>query len=272
MRRFIAAAVALTAALGLGVVGAQAAGEAKHPRTMEKSWEGPFGRFDMAQVQRGFQVYKEVCSACHSMNLMHYRNLGEKGGPYYDPKFPNANENPYVRAIAAGYTIADRDAEGTEIERPGRPSDPFLKPFADVYTARAANGGKEPPDLSVIIKARHGGADYVYSFLTGYNEEPPKGKEVPSGLYYNPYFAGGLVGMAPVIFDDRVTYQESEGNKGIKGTESQIAQDVVAFLTWASEPKQQLRKETGLAVMIYLFILSLLLYISYKQIWRNVEH
>jgi ubiquinol-cytochrome c reductase cytochrome c1 subunit len=271
MKRIVAAALAALCLAGASAP-AFAAGEVTKPRPVNGSWEGPFGRFDMAQVQRGFQVYKEVCSSCHGMGLMHYRNLGERGGPYFDEKFPNANDNPQVRAIAQSYTIKDVDAEGNEIERPGRPADRFVYPFESEAQGRAANGGAYPPDLSVIVHARHGGADYIYSLLTGYNKEPPADKVIAPGKHYNPYFAGGQIAMGPQLFDDRVTYQTTAENEGVKATEDQIARDVTAFLAWAAEPKQQIRKELGLQVMIYLTILAILVYWSYRRIWRNVEH
>jgi ubiquinol-cytochrome c reductase cytochrome c1 subunit len=271
MRRYILGGAALVAAF-TGVSMAQAAGETKHPRPVEGSWEGPLGRFDQAQLQRGFQVYKEVCSSCHSMNLLSYRNLGDEHAPFYDPKYPNPNDNPVVKAIAAEYTITAVDKDGNSEERPGLPSDKFVKPFENVAQGQAANGGAYPPDLSVMIKARNDGASYVYSLLTGYNQPVPKGKSVPEGKYYNPYMPGGVISMGEQLVEGRVEYADTEANKGIKNTEEQMTKDVVAFLSWASDPHQTERKSSGLAVMAFLLILSGFLWMSYKSVWRNVEH
>jgi ubiquinol-cytochrome c reductase cytochrome c1 subunit len=276
MRRAIIAALAAFAAVA-GATSVQAAGETKHPRPVEGSWEGAFGRFDRAQLQRGFQVYKEVCSSCHAMNLLHYRNLGDPGGPFHDPKYPNPNDNPVVKAIAASYTVKDVDADGAEVERPGLPKDRFVKPFETKAIAMQANGGAYPPDLSVITKARHSGPDYVYSLLTGYDLPLPKdenGKEkaIPEGKHYNPYMPGGVIAMGRPIQDEQVVYADTEANKGIKPTTDQISRDVAAFLTWAGEPHQTLRKTTGFGVMAFLFIFAILLWFSYRSIWRNVEH
>jgi ubiquinol-cytochrome c reductase cytochrome c1 subunit len=271
MRRVIIAALAAVAAFPGGQQ-ALAAGETKHARPVAGSWEGAFGRFDRAQLQRGFQIYKEVCSSCHAMHLLHYRNLGDQGGPFYDPKYPNPNDNPVVKAIAAQYTVKDKDADGNEVERPGLPKDQFVAPFESKAIAMQANGGAYPPDLSVITKARHGGADYVYSLLSGYNQEPPADVKVPEGKYYNPYMAGGVIAMASQLDEDRVVYADTEANKGIKTTTDQMSRDVTAFLSWAGDPHQTLRKTTGLGVMGFLFIFAILLWFSYRSIWRNVEH
>jgi len=249
----------------------------------EFSFEGPFGKFDQAQLQRGYKVYREVCSACHSMNLMYFRNLGQKGGPFYDEKYKNPNDNPYVKAIAAEYQINDVDTEtGDTIQRPGVPADKFPSPFANEYAARASNGGALPPDLSVIVKARHHGAHYVYSLLSGY-KDPPKGLTASPTQHYNPYFSGdltpfwkgphdkvpvgGFIAMPPQLEPDKVTFDD-----GTKSTIEQQAKDVATFLAWASEPKMEERKSFGLAAMIYLFIFAALLYASYRRIWRNVAH
>jgi ubiquinol-cytochrome c reductase cytochrome c1 subunit len=271
MRRFILGSASLVAAV-TGTSFAFAAGETKHPREVEGSWEGPLGRFDQAQLQRGFQVYKEVCSSCHSMNLMHYRNLGDAHAPFADPKFPNPNDNPVVKAIASEYTINAVDPDGNTEERPGLPSDKFVSPWANKAEGQAANGGAYPPDLSVIVKARHDGASYVYSLLTGYDSPVPAGKVVPEGKHYNPYMPGGVIAMGKVLNDDQVEYADTEANKGVKNTADQNAKDVAAFLSWASDPHQTERKSSGLAVMAFLLILATFLWFSYKSVWRNVEH
>lgn len=255
----------------------------KAPRHVEFSFEGPLGQFDQAQLQRGYKVYREVCAACHGMNLMSFRNLGQKGGPFYDPDRPNPNDNPYVKAIAAEHQINDIDSEtGDVVQRAGSSADRFPNPYPNEAAARAGNGGALPPDLSVLIKARHHGPQYVYSILTGY-ANPPAGLKVSPGQYYNPYIpgdlaafwsgdhanipVGGFIAMPPPLQPGLVTFDD-----GRPSTVEQQAKDVVAFLTWASEPKMEERKQFGLAAMIYLLILAALVYASYRRIWRNVAH
>jgi ubiquinol-cytochrome c reductase cytochrome c1 subunit len=274
------------AALGLAVLAApaaQAAGGALPPKPVEFSFEGPFGKFDQAELQRGYKVYREVCSACHSMNLMYFRNLGQKGGPFYDPKYKNPNDNPYVKSIAKDYQIKDIDSEtGDVIDRPGTSADKFPSPFPNEAAARASNGGAYPPDLSVMAKARHHGPQYIYSLLTGY-KNPPAGLKVGVGQHYNPYMAGdvtaawsgpndkvppgGFIAMAPPLAAGQVTFDD-----GTKSTLEQQSKDVAAFIAWASEPKMEERKAFGMAAMIYLFIFAGLLYASYRKIWKNVAH
>ena len=274
------------AALGLAVLlagPASAATTKEEPKDIHWSFEGPLGKFDQAQLQRGYKVYREVCSSCHPMNLLHFRNLGDKGGPFYDPKYPNPNNNPRVKAIAKDYQFDDIDSEtGDTVKRPGTAADTFPKPFPNEPAARASNGGALPPDLSDMAKAREGGAAYIYSILTGY-ETPPAGLTVSPGKYYNPYFpgdlgsfwkgaadktpTGGFIGMPPPLADGKVTFDDDT-----KSTVANEARDVAAFLTWASEPKMEERKSFGLAAMIYLVIFSGLLWFSYKRIWRNVAH
>ncbi|RAN37400.1 cytochrome c1 [Hyphomonas pacifica] len=297
---------------------AYAAGDAKHPHAPEDGWpfEGVTGQFDQASLQRGYQVYKEVCSSCHSMKLMSYRNLGEPGGPFYDPEYPNPNDNPFVKALAAQNEILSPTPNdiGEFDYRPATPADTFRSPYPNVNAARAANNGAAPPDLSVITKARHGGASYVYSLLSGYpdqdafverevdgekvtyidisklnthgghGDEHAEGMlKVNPGQYYNPYMAGdttpnyegdprhapagGFLAMPPQLVEGRVEYTD-----GTPATVEQMAHDVAQFLAWAGEPKQTKRKSLGLAVMVYLGILTILLWFSYKRIWRNVEH
>jgi ubiquinol-cytochrome c reductase cytochrome c1 subunit len=274
------------AALGCALIAGPAlasGGSQLPPKEMHWSNEGPLGEFDQAQLQRGYKVYREVCSSCHSMNLMYFRNLGQPGGPFYDPKYKNPNENPYVKAIAAEYQVNDVDSEtGDTVQRPGTSADRFPAPFPNEPAARASNGGALPPDLSVIVKARHEGSQYVYSLLTGYSN-PPAGLKVDAGKHYNPYFPGdltafwsgdhkhvppgGVIGMAPPLERGKVTFDD-----GSPSTVDQQAKDVVAFLTWAAEPKAQERKQFGLAAMLYLGIFTILLWFSYRRIWRNVGH
>jgi ubiquinol-cytochrome c reductase cytochrome c1 subunit len=275
-------ALALAAVCWLAAAAAQAATTALPPKDVHWSFEGPFGQFDQEQLQRGYKVYHDVCSACHAMNLMSYRNLGQAGGPFYDPAYPNPNDNPYVKAIAKGFQVPDIDQNtGDTIHRPATAADTFVAPFPNEPAARASNGGALPPDLSLIIKAREDGPQYVYSLLTGY-ANAPAGLNVPSARYYNPYFPGdltsnwsgagaappgGLIAMPLQLTANRVTFDD-----GTAATPDQEAKDVVAFLAWASEPHQTDRKRLGFAVMIYLVLFSGLLYASYRRIWRNIAH
>lgn len=280
LRKLTLIAAALTT---LVAAPALAAGGAKHPHDIQYSFEGPFGKFDQAQLQRGYKVYREVCSACHSMKLLSFRNLGDKGGPFYDKKYKNPNDNPYVKALAADIQVPDIDTEtGDEITRAAVPADRFPKPYKNDYAARAGNGGALPPDLSVIAKGRSGGPEYLAAFLTGY-EAPPKGLTVPAGQHYNAYFPGdlsagwtgdkhhvppgGFVAMPPQLADGKVTFDD-----GTPSTAANQARDVAAFLMWAAEPKLEERNQTGFAVLIYLLLFAGLLYASYRRVWRNESH
>jgi len=274
----------LTCATALGLSApAFAATTAEEPKDVHWSFQGPFGKFDQAQLQRGLKIYTEVCSACHSLKHMAYRNLGEPGGPFWSEKYPDANQNPYVKAYAAQFQVADIDSEtGDAITRPAAPADRFKAPFANDEAARASNGGALPPDLTVIVKAREGGAAYVYSLLTGYHAAPP-GLTVPPGQSYNPYMAGdlssywsgtadktpvgGFIAMPEQLTPDRVSFDD-----GTKSTPENEAKDVVAFLAWASDPHQMQRKQMGFEVLIYLFLLAGIVYASYRRLWRKVEH
>ena len=278
-------ALVLAAVLGLAVAAQPVFAEttALEPKEVHWSFEGPFGRFDQEQLQRGYKVYHDVCSSCHSMRLMSYRNLGQPGGPFYDAKYPNPNDNPYVKAIVQDFKVSDIDSDtGDVIKRPATPADAFVSPFPNEPAARASNGGALPPDLSLIVKAREGGPRYIYSILTGYLA-PPVGMKVPPGKFYNPYMPGdmasfwsgpkdkvpegGFIAMPLQLTPDRVTFDD-----GVKATPDQEARDVVAFLAWAAEPHAEERKKLGLAVMVYLLLFTGLLYASYRRIWRGVEH
>lgn len=251
----------LAVGLVFGISTAFAAGE-KEPEPQSWSWTGPFGHFDQAQLQRGYQVYKEVCSACHSMNLLAFRNLGDPGGPGFS--------EAQVKALAASVQVQDLDDKGEPTTRPGTPADHFPAPFANEKAARAANGGALPPDLSVIIKAREGGPDYVYSLILGYADPPPDiAAKMAPGTFFDPYAPNETIAMPPPLnADGQVTYAEGQP----AATKKQMEADVVAFLTWASEPKMQERKTMGIKVMAFLFVLSLLLYAAYKHLWRDVDH
>jgi ubiquinol-cytochrome c reductase cytochrome c1 subunit len=273
------------AALGLALLAgpAFAATTQEEPKALEWSFDGPFGKFNQEQVQRGYKVYREVCSACHAIDLMYFRNLGQKGGPFYDPKYPNPNNSPVVKSLAHDIQVKDIDTDtGDPISRPGTPADKFPAPFPNEYAARASNGGSLPPDLSMMAKAREGGPDYIYSLLSGFRNPPP-GLKLAAGKYYNPYYpgdltsswsgppskvpVGGAISMPPPLTNGKVTFDD-----GTPSTVQQEAKDVAAFLAWAAEPKMEERKTFGLGAMIYLLIFSVLLWFSYKQIWRNVAH
>lgn len=217
--------------------------------------QGIFGTFDRAQLQRGFQVYKEVCAACHSLELVAFRNLADLG--YNEAE---------VKAIAKAYEVPAIDEKtGETSTRPATPADRFPSPYANAVAAAAANGGKVPPDLSLIVKARAGHEAYIYSLLTGY-EQAPKGFQVPEGGHFNPYFPGTVIGMPKPLSDDQVTYGD-----GTKATVAQMSKDVTAFLTWAAEPNLEARKRTGIGVIGFLAVLLVLSIVSYKKIWANVK-
>jgi ubiquinol-cytochrome c reductase cytochrome c1 subunit len=257
----------LAAALLLVGGPALASSQASEPEPVAFSFEGPFGQFDAAQLQRGYKVYREVCAACHSMNLLAFRNLGDRGGPFYDPKYPNANDNPVVKALAADTQIGDLDSEtGDAIQRPGVPADRFPAPFPNVIAAKASNGGLAPPDLSLMAKAREGGPEYIASLLQGFGP-PAHGVTLAPGQHYNKYFPGGVIGMAPPLAPDKVTFDD-----GTKSTVRQQAEDVAAFLMWTAEPKMEERKQMGFSVLIFLVLFSGLLYASYRRVWRNESH
>jgi ubiquinol-cytochrome c reductase cytochrome c1 subunit len=236
-----------------------------HPKEVSFPQDGMFGKFDRAQLQRGFQVYKEVCSACHSLRLIAFRNLGDLG-------FSEAE----VKALAKGYDIASIDDAGEATTRKGLPSDRFPLVYANAEAARAANNNAVPPDLSLITKARPNGNAYVYSLLTGYGKPVPKtykehdGKTVPyvlsPGGNYNPYFPTTALAMTQPLQDDQIAYAD-----GTKATVSQMSQDVTAFLAWAAEPKLEARKQAGTGVLAFLAIMIVISFISYKRIWANVK-
>lgn len=233
------------------------ANEALDPKEMKWSFDGLLGKFDRQAAQRGFKVYKEVCAACHSMKLVSFRNLKELG----------YSENE-VKAIAEEYEITDGPNDmGEMFSRKAKPSDRFVSPYQNEQSARAANNGAFPPDLSLIIKARVNGANYIYSLLSGFNHPLPKDKIVPDGMYYNPYFAGDFIAMAPPLADGQVTFDD-----GTVSSVHQMSKDLVVFLQWASEPEMEQRKKMGIKVIIYLMITTYLLYQAKKVVWRNVSH
>jgi ubiquinol-cytochrome c reductase cytochrome b/c1 subunit len=220
------------------------------------SFDGPFGSYDRAALQRGFQVYKQVCAACHSMDRVAYRNLAALG--YSEGQ---------IKAIAAEYSFVDGpDDEGEMFDRPGRPSDHFKAPYANQNQAKASNNGALPPDLSLIVKARAGGANYVYGILTGY-EDAPMGEDLASGQYWNKYMAGHKIAMAPPLADGVIAYDNADTPQ----TTEQYAKDVATFLTWAAQPEMEVRKQTGTKVLIYLLVFAGLLYAVKRKIWAKIH-
>jgi cytochrome c1 len=245
------------------------------PPRVSWSFAGPFGKFNEAQLQRGFKLYREVCSNCHSLNLLSFRNLAEAGGPGFT--------EAQVAQIASEYKIKDVDDSGQPTERPGRPADHFPAPFANEAQAKAANGGTAPPDMSTLAKARtyargfpwwvidvftqyqEQGPDYIAALLKGY-KEAPKGFNLPQGGHYNEYFPGHTIAMPPPLQDGQVKYDD-----GSPENLEQYSKDIAAFLEWASEPHMMARKRIGFQVIIFLIVLSGLLYFTKKKVWHEVE-
>jgi len=220
------------------------------------SFKGIFGTFDRASLQRGYQVYQEVCSGCHSAQHLSYRNLSEKGGPEFSVE--------EAKAIAAQFEVEDGpNSDGEMFTRLGRLSDKFVKPYPNVEASTAANGGAYPPDMSVLAKARKGGADYIYSLLLGY-EEVPTGFELDEGVYYNKYMSGNRIKMLAPLSDGLVEYSD-----GTQSTTVQMAKDVTTFLVWAAEPHLESQHKMGFKVIIYLIILLTLVYMSKQKVWSR---
>ncbi|MEN6542970.1 cytochrome c1 [Parvibaculum sp.] len=256
------AGVAVSGALALGLfLGASAPAQAAAAEAPLKhvawSFSGPFGTYDRDALRRGYKVYKEVCSTCHAMGMVHFRNLAEKGGPEF-----TAAE---VKAIASEYKVKDGpDTSGEMFERPGEGKDPFPSPYPNDEAA-AASLGAVPPDLSLIAKAREGGADYIYSLLNGY-EEAPANVHVPAGGNYNPVFVvgSGIIAMPKPLNDGQVDYAD-----GTPNTAEQMSKDVAQFLMWAAEPKLEQRHRLGLEVVIYLIALAGILYFATRKVWSD---
>ena len=222
------------------------------------SFKGFFGKFDRSSLQRGYQVYTEVCAACHSLNYLSYRNLSEKGGPEFTVE--------QAKAIAASFEVKDGpNSDGDMFTRPGRLSDKFVMPYDNVQAAQAANGGAYPPDMSVLVKARGGGVDYIYSLLQGY-EDPPAGITLDDGVYYNKYMYGNKIKMANQLSDGLVEYSD-----GTNASVEQMSKDVTTFLMWAAEPHLESRHRMGFKAIVYLIILTILVYFSMKRIWSRIE-
>ena len=222
------------------------------------SFKGLFGKFDRAALQRGYQVYTEVCAACHSMKYLSYRNLSQPGGPEFSEQ--------QAKIIASQFEVTDGpNSDGEMFTRPARLSDKFVGPYANDQAATAANGGAYPPDMSVLVKARKGGADYIYSLLLGY-EEAPEGISLDDGVYYNKYMAGNKIKMSNPLSEGIVTYID-----GTEATEDQMARDVTSFLAWAAEPHLESRHRMGFKAIVYLIILTILVYFSMKKIWSGIK-
>ena len=234
---------------------AQAAGEAMHYPEVHFSFDGLFGHFDRASAQRGFQVYKEVCSACHAMRLLSYRNLTQIG-----------LSAAQVQAIAASVEVQDGpNDEGQMFTRPGRASDRFHSPFANDAAARAANNGALPPDLSVIVKAREGGAPYIHALLTGFSDAPA-GFNLGQGMNYNRYFPGHQIAMAPPLNEGQVTFADHT-----PATVEQMAHDVSTFLAFAAEPMLEERRQMGVKILIFLAVLGVLAYGVKRKVWSDLH-
>lgn len=253
MIRLLALSLVLCVAAGT----AHAAAAGKKPE-VAFSWphEGIFGNWDYAALQRGFLVYKQVCSACHAMEMLDYRHLEDIG---FSPT--------EVQAIAAEYEVEDGpDDEGQMFTRPAMPSDDFVKPYANEAAARFANNGAYPKDLSLVVKARKYQTDYIYKLLLGYTDPPADHDELLPGQYWNSYYKGNVFSMAPPLFDDAVEYLD-----GTPATEDQMARDVAQFLTWAAEPTMDERKEMGFRVMLFLIIFAGVLYVVKKRVWKDAH-
>jgi ubiquinol-cytochrome c reductase cytochrome c1 subunit len=275
----ILATVALVAAFALPAA-AQEGHAAPHIDKQSWSFAGIFGTYDQNQLQRGFQVFREVCSNCHSARLIPFRTLAEEGGPAFSEE--------QVKALAAEYEIADASADGGV--RKAVPADFWPSPFDTEQDARDANGGALPPDFSVLAKARgvtdafpfwifnyftgysEGGPDYIHALLNGYHEEPPEGFELAEGKYYNDYFPGHAIGMAPPLQDGLVTYAAAEGEAEVPLTAQQYSTDVAAFMMWLAEPHLAGRKQTGFVVLLFLVLFAGLMYATKRRIWQGIEH
>jgi ubiquinol-cytochrome c reductase cytochrome c1 subunit len=254
MSRFVLAASALVL-LSLAPFAARAE-ETPSPPRQQWSFDGIFGTYDRAAQQRGFQVYKEVCSACHPVKHLYFRDLADIG--YSEDE---------VKAIASTYQVTNEQPndQGQMFQRPARPSDPIPGPFPNDQAARAANNGALPPDLSMIVKARDGGPNYVFGILTGY-KDPSPGFNLLPGMNYNEYFPGHQIAMPPPLSDNAVTFAD-----GTPATVPQMAHDVVTFLTWASEPNLEPRHRTGFKVMLFLIVMAGIFYAAKRKIWAAIH-
>jgi ubiquinol-cytochrome c reductase cytochrome b/c1 subunit len=274
----VSTAIALMVAGGLFLGSAQSArAEDETPPSQSWSFAGPFGKYDRGALQRGLKVYKEVCSNCHALSYIAFRNLGDVGGPGYS--------EAQTKALASEYKIKDGpNDQGEMFERPGRPADYFPSPFPNEQAARAANGGAAPPDLSLIAKSRsyergfpwfifdfftqfqEQGPNYIVGILTGFEDNPPAGVTIPDGSYYNKYFPGHAIKMPKPLSDGQVTFDD-----GSPATVQQYAHDVATFLMWAAEPHMEERKKLGMQVFIFLIIFAGLMYFTKKKVWADAH-
>jgi ubiquinol-cytochrome c reductase cytochrome c1 subunit len=255
MLKRLVAAGALSAIILVPALSPRAADETPPLPHQQWSFDGIFGTYDRASAQRGFQVYKEVCSACHAVKHLYFRDLADLG----------YNEDE-VKAIASTYEVTDGpNDQGQMYQRPARPSDPIPGPFPNDLAARAANNGALPPDLSMIVKAREGGPGYIFGLLTGY-KDPPAGFNLLPGMYYNEYFPGHQIAMPPPLSDNAVTFAD-----GTSATVPQMAHDVVTFLAWAAEPNLEPRHRTGFKVILFLVVAAGVFYATKRKIWASVH-
>lgn len=256
IRKFACSLFALTALMASPAIAQEKTPETAHPQAQHWSFKGMFGTYDRAALQRGYEVYRQVCSSCHSMNLLSYRNLADIG--YSEDQ---------IKAIASEYNVMDGpNDEGEMFERQARPADHFKAPFANKKAAMYANNGAAPPDVSLLAKARHGGADYIYGILTGY-EAPPSDVTLLPGQHWNKTMHGNIISMAPPLGDGMVSYED-----GTEGTLHQYSMDVATFLTWASEPHMEARKQMGVRALIFLLVFAFIMYGVKKKIWQDVHH
>ncbi|MGB3457048.1 MAG: cytochrome c1 [Litorimonas sp.] len=260
-----------------GVAIAAGYGPADGYKMLHPHWhfEGMTGTYDQEAMQRGFNVYANVCRSCHNLDHLAFRHLGDKGGPFYDERFPNPNDNPLVKNIAAEYEVTDMDPEdGSEVTRPGIPADMFPPIYRNDAEARFVNNGALPPDLSLMVKARTDGADYLYNLLLAYEHPQPDSVTLSPGQYYNPVMAGSKIAMPPQLQPQEGVFEyqsDTEGQEPPEATVEQMAADLVEFLAWSADPKLGERKAAGLMSMVYLLVLAVLLWLSYKRIWRRLK-
>jgi cytochrome c1 len=274
--KLIAGAVAAVSLTGIAIA-AGGSGPADGYKMLHPHWHfsGLTGGYDQEAMQRGYQVYETVCRSCHNLDHLAFRHLGDAGAPFYDPKYPNPNDNPLVKNIAASYEINDINPEdGSDITRPGIPADMFPAIYRNDSEARYVNNGALPPDLSLMVKARTDGADYVYNLLLAYSHPMPDEVSLGQGQYYNPVMEGSKIAMPPQLQPQEGVFEyqsEFEGQNPPEATVEQMAADLTEFLAWSADPKLEERKAAGLMSLIYLLILAVLLWLSYKRIWRKLK-
>jgi ubiquinol-cytochrome c reductase cytochrome c1 subunit len=255
-RTFAAITLSLGLILGAGASIANAAGGAPKPEKQEWSFNGIFGTYDRGALRRGFQVYSEVCAGCHALGLIAYRNLGDIGF-----------SEDEIKEIAVEFEVEDGpDDEGEMYMRPALPADHMVPPFANDNAARSSNNGALPPDLSLMVKARFGGADYLYALMTGYKEDAPDGFELSEDMNYNTYFPGHQIAMAPPLEDEMVEYAD-----GTPATLQQHARDISTFLAWTASPEMEERKSLGIKTILFLIVLTAMMYALKRQIWAKLH-